>query len=82
MTLKIPDNDDELNGIVMTGDVSAGGIKASVDAHTSDPCTMPRQLVFLYLVFYWLRSFKFFLVLKVMCSETDSNFVTLEIFCK
>ena len=44
MTLKIPDNDDELNGIVMTGDVRAGGIKASVDAHTSDPCTMPRQL--------------------------------------
>ena len=44
MTLKIPDNDDELNGIVMTGDVRAGGIKASVDAHTLDSCTMPRQL--------------------------------------
>ena len=51
MTLKITDNDDELNGSVMTGDVRAGGIKASVDAHTSDPCTMPRQLCAFDLVF-------------------------------
>ena len=55
MTLKIPDNDDELNGIVMTGDVRAGGIKASVDAHTSDPCTMPRQLIF-FVFLSWLLS--------------------------
>ena len=68
MTLKIPDNDDELNGIVMTGDVRAGGIKASVDAHTSDPCTMPRQLVFVYF-FVCVGSFlsNFTLVLKLMC---------------
>ena len=34
------DDDDNLNQSVMTGGVRAAGSKASIDAHTSDPCTM------------------------------------------
>ena len=55
------DNDDTQS--VMTGGVRAGGSKASIDAHTSDLCTMLRSssylCIFVYLCiceFVYLRS--------------------------
>ena len=54
------DNDD--NQSVMTGGVRAGGSKASIDAHTSDPCTMLLRLLFVNLcicVFVYLCIYVF-----------------------
>ena len=84
------DNDDTQS--VMTGGVRAGGSKASIDAHTSDSCTMLRSssyfciCVFLFIVylciciFVYLRSWEF--VYLCVCPYFRSQ-VTLarSIFC-
>ena len=56
------DDDDNLNQSVMTGGVRAAGSKASIDAHTSDPCTMLLRLLFVNLcicVFVYLCIYVF-----------------------
>ena len=60
MTIAADDNNDDNNDnqSVMTGGVRAGGSKASIDAHTSDPCTILHSslyvCVFVYLCFVYL----------------------------
>ena len=60
------DNDDTQS--VMTGGVRAGGSKASIDAHTSDSCTMLRSssyfciCVFLFIVYLCICVFAYLCV--------------------